>query len=68
MNNKSIGTVKTRSGVDVPLLGIPMMSDDRWQELVRENAVHNYTKHFGRAPEDTQTAVMWQRNWLASIV
>ena len=57
-----IGTTKTKSGVEVPLYDITMMSDERWQELARENAVHNYTKHFGHAPQDTQTAVTWQRN------
>lgn len=61
MNHKVLGTVKTKSGVDVPLLDIPMMDDDRWQQLARENAVHNYTKHFGHAPKDVETAVMWQR-------
>lgn len=67
MNCNVIGTVKTKSGVEVPLYDIRMMSDEHWQELARENAVHNYTKHFGQVPEDTQAAVMWQRNWLASI-
>lgn len=53
--------------VKIRVYCIPMMSDERWQELARENAVHNYTKHFGHAPQDTQTAVTWQRNWLASM-
>lgn len=53
---------------DIPISNIPMMSDERWQELTRENAVHNYTKQFGHAPESTEQAVCWQRAWIKSIL
>ena len=65
MNNKVIGTVKTRSGVDVPLLDIHMMSDEHWQELARENAVHNFRRAKGREPASVEEAVKWQRERVA---
>lgn len=45
----------------VPVLDIPMMSDERWHELSRKNAVENYTREFGRAPESVDAAVEWKR-------
>lgn len=38
-----VGLVETEVGT-FPLLDIPMMSDERWQQLTRENTVHNYTQ------------------------
>ena len=45
----------------LPLVNIPMMSDERWEELTRENAVRNYTQVFGHAPESVAVAIEWQR-------
>ena len=42
-----VGTVTIKSsegGADLPILGIKMMSDERWQELAIENSIHNYTR------------------------
>ncbi len=60
-----VGTVTIKSseeGADLPILGIKMMSDERWQELAIENSVHNYTREHGRAPESMEQALKWQRN------
>ncbi len=43
------------------VLEIPQMSDERWQELTRKNAVRNYTRENGREPESVAQAVAWQR-------
>ena len=43
------------------VLEIPQMSDERWQELARKNAVRNYTRENGREPESVAQAVAWQR-------
>lgn len=43
------------------VLEIPQMSDERWQELNRKNAVRNYTRENGREPESVAQAVAWQR-------
>lgn len=34
----------------VPLVDLPMLSDDEWIRTARENAVHNYTRKFGHPP------------------
>lgn len=43
------------------VLEIPQMSDERWQELARKNAVRNYTRENGREPESVAQEVAWQR-------
>lgn len=45
----------------VPLVDLPMMSDEKWNRTARENAVHNYTRKFGHPPESVEEAVEWQR-------
>lgn len=57
---KQIGEVKTVKGV-LPVLEVPQMTDERWQELARENAVSNYRRKHGGNPESTEQAVAWQR-------
>lgn len=57
-----IGQVRVKdSDRTIPLVDIPMMSDERWNELAGENAVNNYRKEFGRDPESIDQAVEWQR-------
>ena len=60
-----IGTVSVKmedgSKEDLP------MTDERWQELAIENAVHNYTREHGRAPESTEQALKWQRDFVNSL-
>ena len=43
---------------ELPLLNIPMMSDERWKELTRENK---------REPENVEEAVRWQRKRIEEI-
>lgn len=56
----NIGTV-TIGEQEIPIINIPMMSDEKWQELAIENAVHNFTINNGRAPIDVDEAVKWQK-------
>lgn len=56
-----IGQVKNQSGQLLPLVDIPMMSDQRWQELATKNAVENFTKKHGKPPESPEIALAWQR-------
>ena len=42
------------------------MSDERWQELAIENAVHNYIRENGREPESIEQALQWHRSWIDS--
>ena len=61
MNYPVIGQVKTKSGVEVPLVDIPMMSDEEWIRLARENAMQNYIREHGHKPMDPEEAYRWQR-------
>lgn len=56
-----IGKIKTPAG-ELPVLEVPQMSDERWQELTRENAVRNYTRENGRKPESVEQALAWQQD------
>ena len=64
MEYNTIGKVKMKSGKEVPLLDIPMMSDERWNELAKEQAIKNYARVNGKEPKNAETALKWQRKWL----
>lgn len=57
---RQIGTLKYM-GRELPVMEMPQITDERWQELARENAVRNYTRENGREPESVAQAVAWQR-------
>lgn len=61
-----VGQAERGNGDVVPVLDIPMMSDDRWQQLAREHAVENYIRENGVEPESVEVALEWQRTWVAS--
>lgn len=52
---------KTMEGAAVPVLDIPMISDERWVQIARENAVQNYIREHGHEPMDPKKAYKWQR-------
>jgi hypothetical protein len=54
--------------IDVPLVGMKMMSDEDWIKSARENAVYNYTKKFGHPPDTVDIAVEWQREFCAEFI
>lgn len=56
------------SEIEVPIINLPMMSDDQWQQLARENAVRNYLKEFGRKPDSVAVAVQWQHERMKGCV
>lgn len=62
-----IGTIESKVAGKVQLFEIGWMSDDRWQQLARENAMKNYERENGRPPENAEQAVAWQRNWINSM-
>lgn len=61
-----IGHVKTRGGL-VPIVDMPMMSDEEWQKGAIKNAVDNYIKKFGKEPESERIAVEWQEKVCAEM-
>lgn len=62
-----IGAVESKIAGQVPLFDIKWMSDERWQQLARENAVSNYVRENGREPESVEHAVAWQHDWINSM-
>ena len=62
-----IGQIERKSGEIVPLIDIPMMSDERWQQLATENAVNNFRRRHGREPETVQEALDVQRELIARL-
>lgn len=65
MNYVVIGQVHSKSGGIYPVIDLPMMTDERWQKLAEENAIHNYTEVNGHAPKSARVACEWQRAWIA---
>lgn len=54
------GYITSKAGAVVPLVDIPQMSDEKWQEYAIKNAIDNYTKEHGKPPESPETALNWQ--------
>lgn len=60
------GTVKVK-GNELPVINIPMMSDERWQELAKAQAVENFKNRHGREPESTQQALADEKEWIKTL-
>ncbi len=45
-----------------------MMSDERWEQLAIEGAIHNFIIINGRKPADEDEAVKWQRVFIGEIM
>jgi len=61
-----IGEVKSEQlGKSIPMLDIPMMSDERWQELCVESARKHFVKEFGNEPASDEEALKWERERIA---
>lgn len=67
MNYKVIGQVEMSNGNVVPLLDIPQMSDERWNELAEQQAIKNYIRENGEEPESLKSALKWQREWIRNL-
>lgn len=59
---------KDREGNLVPCLGVRMMSDAKWNELTKRQAIKNYLRENGVMPESEEIAVEWQRQWVREIL
>jgi len=68
INYPVIGQVERKNGDKIPLIDIPMISDERWQELAKEKAVDNYIRENGTQPESTEDACRWQREWIRNMI
>lgn len=61
-----IGQTEMKSGIKVPVIDMPMMSDERWNELAKEQAVHNFIRENGKEPDSVEVALQWQRECIES--
>ena len=52
-----LGYITTPQTGTVPLVDLPMMSDERWEELCRESAVKHYIDAFGHEPDSVEEAL-----------
>lgn len=52
----------------VPLLNVPMMSDERYSQLAKQQAVKHYIAYNGHEPENEKEAFQWQREWAAQMI
>lgn len=68
MNYEVIGQVEMKNGNKVPLLDIPMMSDERWNELAERQAIKNYIRENGKEPESVEAAFKWQHQWVRRLI
>ena len=68
MNYEVIRQVEMKNGDSAPLLNIPMMSDERWNELEEQQAIKNYIRENSKEPESVKAAFEWQRQWVRKIM
>lgn len=63
-----LGHEMDREGNLVPCLGVRMMSDVKWNELTKQQAIKNYIRENGVMPESEKIAFEWQRQWVREIL
>lgn len=63
----TLGTVAVGE-LEFPIINIPMMPDETWHRLARENAIHNFTVQNGRVPVNVDEALTWQRSFIAEVL
>ena len=52
-----IGEIENRAGQMMPMLEIPMMTDETWYRHVSEGARKRFVKAFGREPINNEEAL-----------
>lgn len=57
----TISAENVNGGAPVPVIDIPMMSDERWQELAERQAVKHYIQRHGVIPANKETALKEER-------
>lgn len=61
------GYVEDSTGNNLPMLGIKMMSDEKWRQLAEEGAVEHFRERYGRDPESVQEALKAERAFIADL-
>lgn len=49
------------------MVDIPQISCEDWNRIAKANAIENFIRVYGRAPESEEEAVRWQRRRVAEI-
>lgn len=57
----TISAENVNDGAPVPVIDMPMMSDERWQELAENQAVKHYIQRHGVIPANKKTALKVER-------
>lgn len=52
----------------VPLLAVPMMSDERYSQLAEQQAIKHYMQQNGHKPGSTAEAFRWQKEWIEQMI
>lgn len=60
----TIGVVKNRQGKEFPIINIPIISDERWQQLAQEQAVKHFRERNGREPISVEEALKDERAYI----
>lgn len=55
-------------GQTVPLLAVPMMSDERYSQLAGQQAIKHYVQQNGHKPNSVAEAFRWQREWIERMI
>ena len=60
------GYIKT-GDVVLPVLDIPQMSDNEWNQRAREQAARQYQEETGQEPESIDQAISWLQDKIAGM-
>lgn len=52
----------------MPIINIPMISDERWQQLAQEQAVKHFRERNGREPISVEEALKDERAYINRLV
>ena len=63
-----IGYQKVGKNKYIPIIGIPIMSDEEWQKECKRQAVKSYLKHFRKPPDNINVALDWQQQKIADML
>lgn len=61
------GCVENAAGDEIPMLGIKMMSDEKWNRYAEEGAVRHFRERHGREPESVKEALADERAFIERL-
>jgi len=64
----AIGQIQSKSGQAVPLLDIPMMSDEKWQEMCLKSAREEFKRTFDKEPPSDKEVSDWNTAKIRKVI